>query len=393
MDGHEWLGVLLRWIHVIAGIMWIGDSLLFMWIDRNLRADPEGRTDVGGITWLIHGGGYYQVEKRMLEPGRLPPYLRWFWLESTSTWISGFLLLIVVYYMSASAYMVDTSVSGLSPGQAVAVGLGLFPAAWLVYDGLWRSPLRQHEALASVLSSVLLLAFIWAVTHLLSPRAAFLHVGAVLATIMAANVWVHIIPPQRKMVRAAREGREVDFTLGKHAKARSTHNSYVTFPVIFTMISNHFPALYGNALNWVVLALLFVFGAGIRHLMLVGWQAGRTAAVAAALSVVVVVWMTAAPAAPGGDGAPAGDVSFTEVHVVIARRCSVCHSVHPTQPGFTSATGGVMMDTPDQIKALAARIKVRAVDQKTMPLGNITKITDKERALLGRWIQSGAPLK
>lgn len=270
----EWLHALLRWIHVIAGIMWIGDSLLFMWLDSHLHPDPQSRKDVAGVTWLIHGGGYYQVEKRWLVPGRLPPRLRWFWLEATTTWLSGFLLLILVYYMSARAFMIDPATSRLSPGQAVGAGVALLLLGWLVYDGLWRT-MRSRPETASLLSAVLLAAACYAAASLLSPRAAFLHIGAMLGGIMAANVWVHIIPPQRQMVRAAREGRQIDVSLGDHAKTRSTHNSYLTFPVIFLMISHHFPGIYAGRLNWVVLSLLLVVGAGIRHLMLVGLRAAR----------------------------------------------------------------------------------------------------------------------
>jgi uncharacterized membrane protein len=263
----EWLNALLRWIHVIAGIMWIGDSLLFMWIDRHLHRDPQSRKDVDGVTWLLHSGGYYQLEKRLLVPGRLPPYLRWFWIEATTTWLSGFLLLIVVYYLSASVLMVDRG-AALTPEQAVAVGVGMLAAGWFVYDGLWRS-LARRPALAAGVSFALLVAVNYAATHVLSPRAAFLHVGAMAGTIMAANVWIHIMLPQRQMVRAARERRAVDHSLGRHAKMRSTHNTYLTFPAIFLMISNHFPRIYGGPHRWFILTLIFVVGAGVRHLMLV----------------------------------------------------------------------------------------------------------------------------
>jgi len=264
----EWVNALLRWIHMIAGIMWIGDSLLFMWLDSHLHADPESRKEVVGVTWLLHGGGYYQLEKRLLIPGRLPPYLRWFWLEATTTWLSGFLLLILVYYVSASVLMVDRDAARLTPGQAVAAGLAMLVAGWVIYDTLWQS-LARRPGLAAGLSFVLLVVVSYAATQLLSARAAFLHLGAVAGTIMAANVWIHIMLPQRQMVRAAREGREVDSSLGRHAKIRSTHNTYLTFPAIFLMISNHFPRIYGGPQRWLILTLIFVVGAAVRHVMLV----------------------------------------------------------------------------------------------------------------------------
>lgn len=393
----EWLDALLRWIHVIAGIMWIGDSLLFMWIDSHLHPDPQSRKDVAGMTWLIHGGGYYQLEKRWLVPGRLPPRLRWFWLEATTTWLSGFLLLILVYYMSAEAFMLDPGASRLTPGQAVTAGLAMLLGGWLVYDGLWRTTLRRRTAPAAVLSLAFLVIINYAATQFFSARAAFLQVGAMLGTIMAANVWVHIIPPQLTMVRAAREGREIDFSLGDHAKIRSTHNSYLTFPVIFLMISNHFPGIYAGRLNWVVLSLLMVFGAGIRHVMLVGFRAARATAAGTVAAAVALVYLTFPPAPPqgadGSTGSAASAPTFTEVRTIIAQRCAACHSETPTEPGITSTAGGVGLDTPKQIRARAARIKIRVVEQRTMPLGNTTGITDEERTMLGRWVDAGAPLR
>jgi uncharacterized membrane protein len=394
----DWFTFLLRWAHIIAAIMWIGDSLLFMWIDSHLSPDPQSRKDVAGVTWLLHAGGYYQLEKRLLVPGQLPPRLRWFWLEATSTWITGFLMLILIYYMAADAFMVDRSVSSLTPGGAIAVGLGMLLGGWLLYDRVWRPPLSDRRVLALFLSCALLLGVSYAATHLLSARAAFIHVGALLGTLMAANVWVHIIPPQRTMVRAAREGREIDYSLGVHAKTRSTHNSYLTFPVIFLMISQHFPVVYVGPFKWVALFLFVVLGAGVRHLMLVGVRAGRWTALVTAAAAAVLVSLTAHPASmsPGSslEGGSAATVpSFPDVRTTIVQRCAMCHSAQPTMPGVVSPPNGVAMDTPAQIKALAPLIKTLAVDQTVMPPGNITHITDEERAVLGRWVESGAPLK
>jgi uncharacterized membrane protein len=390
----EWLNALLRWIHVIAGIMWIGDSLLFMWIDSHLHPDPQSRQDVAGVTWLIHGGGYYQLEKRWLAPGRLPPRLRWFWLEATTTWLSGILLLIIVYYMSAEAFMLDPGVSRLTPAQAITIGLGILLAGWLVYDGLWRA-LRHYAGVAVPLSVALLVVTAYAVTQVFSGRAAFLHIGALLGTIMSANVWVHIIPPQLKMVEAARQGRPIDFSLGDHAKTRSTHNTYLTFPVIFLMISHHFPGIYSGDFNWVTLLLLVTVGAGVRHLMLVGFTRRTTAVTVAVAIFLIVDLLPRALLEPHvvPSGRPVAAPSFTDVRTIIVQRCAACHSETPTEPGMTSTAGGVPLDTPQQIRVRAARIKVRAVEQRTMPLGNTTGITDEERAILGRWVDAGAPLR
>ncbi len=391
----EWVSLLLRWIHVIAGIMWIGDSLLFMWIDSHLSPDPEGRTDVAGVTWLIHGGGYYHLEKRLLTPGRLPPRLRWFWLEATSTWLSGVLLLILIYYMSADAFMIDRSVSALTRGQAIAAGVGMIAGGWLLYDGLWRTDLRHRPVFAASLSLAALAAFAYAATHLLSARAAFLHAGAMLGTLMAANVWVHILPPQYRMVQAAREGREIDYTLGVHAKTRSTHNTYLTFPVIFLMISQHFPVVYAARPAWLVLTLFFVVGAGARHLMLAGIRAAKGTAAATAAALSALIYLTALPALSARPpAAPAGLApAFVDVRAVLVQRCAVCHSETPVMPGFIAPPGNVRMDTPQQIRALAGRIRARAVEQQTMPPGNVTSLTDDERRLIQRWIDAGAAIR
>jgi uncharacterized membrane protein len=320
-------------------------------------------------------------------------------MEATGTWVSGFLLLVLVYYLSADAFMVDRAVSSLSSGQAVAVGLAMLVGGWLLYDGLWRTRLIQWPLLVLLISAALLVGITYAATHALSARAAFIHVGAMLGTIMAANVWVHIILPQRAMVQAARDGREVDYTLAVHAKTRSTHNSYLTFPVIFLMISQHFPVVYTGPLNWVMLSLFIVVGAGVRHVTLVGVRPARWTALATAAAIVLLVSLALRPAvAPAprhsaSSGSAASAPPFVQVRAILAQRCAVCHSETPSMAGIAAAPNGVKMDTPRQMKALAALIKIRVVDLHTMPPGNITGITDQERTILSRWIDAGAPLR
>lgn len=390
----ELLQILVRWTHVITAIMWIGDSLLFMWLDSHMYQDAEQRPTSTGITWLIHGGGYYTVEKRPLKAGALPPRLRWFWMEATGTWLSGFLLLMMVYWLSAGSNMVDQGVRALTAGQAVGISLGSILGAWAIYDSLWRTPLRKQAALCSALTLGLLLGLDWFLTHTLSGRAAFLQMGAVMASLMAFNVWVHIIPPQRKMYAQAVNGEEVDQTLAKHAKTRSTHNTYFTFPVIFLMLSNHFASVIGHPSSWLLMALFIVFGASMRHLLLVGLKAsGKLALGLAALTFAGVLFLqrpAPQPVAVSGVEAP----SFQEVRVIIANRCTACHSLAPVKKfGFTEAPKGRKFDTPAEIQSAAELIKKQAVEYKVMPLGNLTNITDEERATLGRWVDAGAPLK
>ena len=390
----EWFGILLRWIHVITAIMWIGDSLLFMWLDNHMYEDPEKRPFVQGVTWLIHGGSYYTVEKKRLKAGKLPPKLRWFWMEATGTWISGFLLLIMVYWLSAGSYMVDPAVYDISAGKAVAISLGSIVGSWLVYDSLWRTSLRHRKFICGSLTLVLLLALDWTLTHTLSGRAAFLQMGAILASLMAFNVWVHIIPPQRQMYASAAEGEEVDYNLGIHAKTCSTHNTYFTFPVIFLMLSNHFASIFGHPQNWLLMALFVVFGAGMRHLFLVGFsRAGKIAAAIATIATVcifAVIWPKPEPIAAVNENAVTAP-PFAEIRVIVAQRCAVCHSESPAM-GFKEAPKGVKFDSPHEIVAAAARIKAQAIDRQVMPLGNATKMTPEEREKLGRWIAAGAPL-
>src|SRR5262252_7526103 len=271
MDGLilDWLNVGLRWVHLIAGIGWIGTSLYFMWLDASLTKPAPPRSRVEGEAWLLHSGGFYLVERRQVPPGQLPAPIHWFKWEAAMTWLTGFPLLVLIYYTTRGVYLVDPSVSSITPGPAVALGIGLLIVAWVVYDLLWTSPLARGSARAAVLVSwALLFVVVYGLTRVLSGRAAYIHVGAMLGTIMVANVWMRIVPAQRDLIAAAEAGRTPDETLSRRAKQRSTHNSYVTFPVVFMMLSNHYPATYGHPLNWLVLSLLIVVGAAVRQVMI-----------------------------------------------------------------------------------------------------------------------------
>jgi uncharacterized membrane protein len=392
----DWLGLALRWFHLVVGIGWIGASLYFMWLDASLQAPRRPEPGVVGEVWMVHSGGFYQVVRRKLGPGELPAPLHWFRWEAALTAASGLLLLIAVYYVTGGVYLVDPMVARLTPAAAVAIGVGSLVAGWLVYDLLWRSPLgRGHARLATALSWVLLVAAGWALTRLLSGRAAFIHVGALLGVMMAANVWMHIVPAQRELIAATREGRPPDWSLGEHAKRRSTHNSYVTFPVIFTMFSHHYPAIHGHRLNWLLLALLVVVGAGIRHFMITqehrrpaAWVWGPVAA--ALVVLALATWPprgspSAATPRPGERPVP-----FSVVRGIVDLRCTSCHATRPTDDVFRVAPNGVVLDTAEGLRVRAATIKERVVGTRTMPLANKTGMTDEERALLGRWIDQGA---
>ena len=384
----DWANLLLRWTHFIAGIAWIGSSFYFIWLDRAFGPDES--------LWMVHSGGFYQVEKRRPGPGEIPPVLHWFKYEALFTWITGISLLVLVYYLSG-AYLLDPGVSRISRGAATGLGIGLLVVGWLIYDLLWRSPLASRRGVAATISLLLLAVVTYALCRLLSGRAAFMHVGSLLGTIMVANVWMRILPAQQQMLDATRAGRHADFALGERAKQRSVHNSYMTFPLLFIMLSNHYPATYASPVNWLVLLLLFVAGAAVRHAMIGRGASSRWALVPAALALAGAMFFStpkssAAPArrvAGGADSLP----SFAAVRVVIAQRCQPCHSQWQSDRSFGPAPGGVTFDTPESIMRLAERIRVRAVDTKTMPLANKTGMTPEERELLARWIAAGAPLR
>jgi len=389
----DWLNVGLRWVHLIAGIGWIGTSLYFMWLDAALiRSDPP-RSKVEGHAWLLHSGGFYLVERRKLPPGQLPSPIHWFKWEAAMTWLTGFPLLVTVYYLTRGVYLVDPAVSSITVAQAVALGIGLLIVSWLVYDLLWSSPLARGAGhAATVLSWALLFAVVYGLAHVLSGRGAYIHVGAMLGTIMVANVWMRIVPAQRDLIAAATAGRTPDDTLSARAKQRSTHNSYVTFPVIFMMLSNHYPATYGHPLNWLILCLLIVVGVGVRHVMIARergkpadwWLVPVAAAVAFVVFLTSPVWFR---------GTPRGArVGFTAAKEVIDRRCVSCHSQRPSDDIFRNAPNGVTFETPESIRAHAETIRARVVVLRNMPLGNKTGMTDAERDILARWLDQGAPI-
>lgn len=390
----DWANLLLRWTHFIAGIAWIGSSFYFIWLDRALTRPAQPRPGVEGDLWMVHSGGFYQVEKRRPGSGEVPPVLHWFKWEAMLTWITGISLLILLFYLNG-AYLLDPGVSRISRGQAIALGVGVVIFGWPIYDGMWRSPLARRTASATAVSLVLLTAVTLLLCRLLSGRAAFMHVGSLLGTIMVANVWERIIPAQQQMLAATRAGQPADFTLGERAKQRSVHNSYMTFPVLFIMLSNHFPATYASPVNWLVLLLLFVAGAAVRHAMIGRGTSSRWALVPAALALAGAMFLsTPKGAAARVSGVAADSVpSFAAVRLVIAQRCQPCHSQFQSDRSFGPAPGGVTFDTPESIVRLAERIRVRAVETETMPLADKTGMTPQERELLARWLAAGAPLR
>jgi uncharacterized membrane protein len=388
----DWLSLLGRWVHLITGIAWIGASFYFVWLDNHLvpPADPaEAAKGIGGELWAVHGGGFYNPKKYIGPPGKLPETLHWFKWEAYWTWMSGFFLLCLVYYAGAEIYLIDKSVANLSAAAAIGIGLATLAGGWIVYDRLCASPLgSKPRALAAVLA-LLLAGAAWGLCHVFSGRGAYIHFGAMLGTIMVGNVAMVIMPAQRELVAACRDGRAPDPTAGARAKQRSVHNTYFTLPVIFTMISNHYAMAYGHAWNWAILLAIAFAGAAIRT-----WFVARhfgpasPAPLAAGIATLVIVAVLIAPghAPPSTDA----DGGFTRVSAIVKERCAVCHSAQPTQPGFAAAPKGVMFDTPEQITLQSAQILAQT-STKAMPIGNLTGMTDAERALIAGWVGRGAP--
>jgi len=397
----ELADLVARWIHVIAAIMWAGNSMLFNWLDRNLRpaspatsGSPGSKGTLGNI-WLLHSGAFYFVEKTLLGGQPLPRPLHWFKWQAYTTWWSGVALLIVVYYFGGRAALADVTVAPLSHRMAVLVALAAIAGGWALYESMQRFVAPRAPRVAATIWITGLTAIAMALTHLLSGRAAFLHVGAMLGTIMAANVVFTIVPSQRELVASVSEGRGADPAVSARAKRVSIHNNYFTFPVIVLMVISHFPAVYGSRLNWLLLLVLIAAGAAVRHVLNIrftfpAWRpvlAGTLAGSVLALIAIMRFGSAANTVSASDSFAP---VSFTDARRVIDRRCAACHSVAPSDISFGVAPGGVMFDTPEQILAHVARIRERAVVTRTMPPGNKTNITDAEREILRRWIAEGA---
>lgn len=385
----DWLNLVLRWAHVITGIAWIGSSFYFIWLDLRLNVpprDPEN-PEVAGDLWAVHGGGFYHAQKYKLAPATLPEPLHWFKWEAYFTWITGFLLFAIVYYANAGALLLDPAVADIGEPGAIAASLLLLPVGWFVYDGLCR--LAPGGTAFLVLGLVLLLALCFGLSQLFAGRGAFLQAGVMLGTIMAANVWRVIIPAQKALVAAKQKGEAPDAVLGLRAKQRSVHNNYLTLPVVLTMISPHFALLYAHEWNWLVLFLLFLAGAFVRHWFNLRNQGRKGIGwVFAALAIGVAIAIALAPRAPA-----ARTATFADANRVIQARCVACHSASPTHPSTPVAAAGVMLDTPREIAAWAARIHERAVVTRTMPLANLTGMTEEERTLLAGWFAAGAPIE
>lgn len=397
MEGYilEWANLLVRWLHFIVGVAWIGASFYFNWLENHLERRPPGSGGVAGSLWAVHGGGFYYVQKYEVAPEQLPKTLHWFKWEAYLTWISGMALLFVVYYIPAEIMMVSPSAIVATPPWAlVLLGLLVLLVSWLVYDALCKSRLAGNPALFTAVGFALLVLLAWFLTLWMSGRAAFLHVGAAIGTIMVANVFRVIIPAQKDMVAAMTRGEIPDGRKGKNALLRSRHNNYLTLPVLFIMISHHFPATYAHAWNWAILAALMLISALVRHYFNIRHQPERKAWIlpGAALATLALAWVTS-PALQSGvglQGISAEPVAWHRVAEVVSVHCTVCHAAQPSYPGFSNAPAGLLLETEAQIRQQQGAILRTSVQSQYMPPGNLTGMTDQERSVLAQWVLWGS---
>jgi uncharacterized membrane protein len=385
----EWASLLIRWLHLVAGIAWIGTSFYFIGLDNQLDPPRDGNPRVKGEQWSIHGGGFYHKQKYLVAPAQLPEKLHWFKWEAYWTWISGFALFVLIYWGQASTYLIDPAVMELTPVAAVAISAAMLVGGWVLYDLVCRSKFGEDEGKLAFFGVALLVVTAFVACHVFSGRGAFLQVGAMTGTIMVANVAMVIIPGQRKMVAAMQAGQEPDPKYGRWGKQRSVHNTYLTLPVLFLMISPHYPMTWSGPWNWVVLLAVALAGALVRQFF-VQRQFGRNRiALPAMATAVVVVLMFALRPAPGPDLAGVEAPSFAEVQTIAASRCASCHAARPTQEGLAAAPKGVRFDEPAHIRRWAQAMR-QQVATEAMPPGNMTEMTAEERAKIVAWVAAGA---
>ena len=388
----EWLNIVIRVMHITFGIAWIGASFYFVFLENALNRTEDVRDELAGNLWAVHGGGFYYLEKYKVAPKTIPKHLHWFKYESYFTWLTGFCLLIVVYYFNASAFLIDKNILDITAIQAVGIGVGSFVVAWLIYDLMCKSPLIKNQLLFSVIGFALLIGFAWFYCHVFSSRAAYVHFGAMIGSIMVANVFFVIIPSQKAMVNAAKLGKPLDPTLGKKALARSLHNNYFTLPVLFVMVSNHFPSTFGFQYPWLILLIISLGAAGVKHYLNLKEKKQLNVWI---LPVSILILLSACfISAPNSNPNQCKTIiTISEVNAIVQKRCVHFHSANPKDDVYKTAPNGVKFDTPEDVFKKKDLIMQRVVLTKTMPQNNKTNMTDEERNIIRCWIEQGANIK
>lgn len=389
-EGHlrEWLNIVVRVMHITFGIAWIGASFYFVFLENALNRKENIRDEIAGDLWAVHGGGFYYLEKYKVAPKTIPKHLHWFKYEAYFTWVSGFALLFIIYYFNASSMLVDSQVMKLSSTAAISISIGSFAVGWILYDLLCKSPLVKSPLLFVLTGILLLGGFAYGYSQVFGGRAAFIHFGAMIGTLMAANVFFVIIPSQKAMVNAAKQGRAPDPQKGKNALFRSIHNNYFTLPVLFVMVSNHFPSTFGHSSQWLVLMAITLGSAGIKHWLNLR-EKGQLSVWILPASVLILL-ATAYVTRPPSSNTKCREISFTEINAIIQERCVSCHSARPTDKVYTVAPNGVVYDTPLDIVKKKELILQRVVLTHTMPQNNKTNMTLEERDAIRCWIEQGA---
>jgi uncharacterized membrane protein len=382
----------VRWLHVIAGIAWIGSSFYFVHLDSSLKQRTGLPLGAGGEAWQVHGGGFYHMVKYLVAPAQMPDELTWFKWEAYTTWLSGFALLIVLYYWQAPVYLIDTAKHAFSQPTAIATGLAFIFGGLAVYEALCRSPLGKRGLWFGLVWFGALTAAAYFLSKLFSDRGAFIHVGAIIGTCMVGNVFLVIIPNQRKIVADMLAGREVDPRLGLMGKQRSVHNTYMTLPVIFIMISNHYPLVTGHPLSWLLLAMISAGGISIRQFFLLKHHGKIRHDFLFYGAMLIFAATIVASMKPKETVEVTSPVPFSTVQAIVQKHCVMCHGASPTHPGFSAPPLGATFDNPEHIRTYAPKIRERAVSSTSMPLGNETGMTVEERAQLGAWINQGATI-
>lgn len=388
----EWLNIVIRLMHITFGIAWIGASFYFVFLENALNRTEDVRDELAGNLWAVHGGGFYYLEKYKIAPKTIPKHLHWFKYEAYFTWLSGFCLLFVVYYFNASAFLIDKNVLDITTIQGILIGVSSFVVAWLIYDRMCKSALIKNQTAFALIGFAFLIFFAWFYCHVFSARAAYIHFGAMIGGIMVANVFFVIIPGQKEMVRCAKLGIPLDPSLGKKALARSLHNNYFTLPVLFVMVSNHFPSTFGYEYPWLILAIISLGAAGVKHyLNLKEKQQLNVWILPVSVAILLAACFISAPSTNPYECKK--EVSITEVQAIVQKRCIQCHSSSPTDDVYNTAPKGVKYDTPQDIFNKKDLIMQRVVITKTMPQNNKTNITEEERNTIRCWIEQGASLK
>ena len=380
-----WIEYIIRFAHLVAGISWIGSSFYFIWLDSAFQPTKDPRHNVDGEVFMVHGGFYYQVDKKKILPGEVPDTLHWFKWEATLTWVTGFMLLVVVYFMKGASLLIDPAVMELTQIEAICFCITFLLVSWFTYDLIYNPKLEMHKAVTTVSSLTLFVVLVYAATHIFSGQGAFIIVGAVLGSLMLLNVWVRILPGQAQMLKDAQAGKTPDFSLGGRSKIRSVHNTYFIFPVLFIMLSNHYGTVYNHEHNWILLIILSVSGACVRHAMVTKVPAQKFTLLPAAIGLLALVFMTAAqPKMMEIEE----EVTYTEIKPIIQSRCISCHATVNTDDLFKVAINGVIFETEEQLLKYKDKIIQRVVIEKSMPLMNKTEMTERERAMIYKWLSA-----